>query len=288
MRFAIRHSARYSYSCPVRLGPQQLRLYPRSDGALRVLDYRLEITPPPAGRNDHIDLEGNRLTQLWFDHTTDALAVEVTMTVDTFRHNPYNFILNPAATALPLNYPREAQLAEPFLQPLEDDPAVAAFAARISAAAGEQTLPFLNRLVDVLFQEFVCDSQMVLQALNGPAHTLRTRQGSRFAITALFVECCRMRGIVSRFASGYRRTNGTQPEHYLHIWPEVYLPEAGWRGFDPALGGAVSDTHVTVAASAIPHNILPLSGVFYGDGASSQLHQSIDVHVENAESTLLV
>ena len=78
MLFTIRHHSGYSYSKPVRLGPQNLRFQPRDDGAQRVIEHRLDIGPEPHGVNEHIDLEGNRVTQVWFDDRTDHLEIALT------------------------------------------------------------------------------------------------------------------------------------------------------------------------------------------------------------------
>ena len=67
----------------------------------------------------------------------------------------------------------------------------------------------------------------------------------------LFVDCCRAEGIAARFASGYQRRSLRNERRHLHAWPEVYLPGAGWRGFNPTHGEAVADYHVTIAAAAI-------------------------------------
>ena len=67
MHFTIRHHTHYRYSHPVRFSPQRLRFHPRDDGAQRLIDHQLNIAPTPLGRNEHLDLEGNRVTQIWFE-----------------------------------------------------------------------------------------------------------------------------------------------------------------------------------------------------------------------------
>jgi transglutaminase-like putative cysteine protease len=59
----------------------------------------------------------------------------------------------------------------------------------------------------------------------------------------------------------------------------VYLPGAGWRGFDPTHGEAVADTHVTIAAAAHSRDTMPVSGNFRGAGASSTLDYTVEIQV---------
>ncbi|NVK40998.1 MAG: hypothetical protein HWE39_07120 [Oceanospirillaceae bacterium] len=83
--FNIQHRTRYDYSQSVRLSPQQLRFYLRSDGSQRVIAHRLNISPAPQGQNEHLDLEGNRVTQVWFEGETRHFEIEVDMQVETRR-----------------------------------------------------------------------------------------------------------------------------------------------------------------------------------------------------------
>ena len=88
MLFTIRHHTHYHYSRPVRFSPQRLRFHPRDDGAQQVIEHQLNITPTPLGRNEHLDLEGNRVTQIWFEEAADHLDIEVNMQIETLRGMP--------------------------------------------------------------------------------------------------------------------------------------------------------------------------------------------------------
>jgi transglutaminase-like putative cysteine protease len=95
----------------------------------------------------------------------------------------------------------------------------------------------------------------------------------------LFVDCCRSEGIAARFASGYQKGNLQCERRHLHAWPEVYLSDAGWRGFDPTHGEAIADTHVTIAAAAHSRDTMPVSGSFKGEGVTSTLNYTVEIQV---------
>jgi transglutaminase-like putative cysteine protease len=279
MRLTVRHRTRYRYSRPVRLSPQRLRFHPRDDGAQRVLEHRLEITPLPRGRNDHIDLEGNRVSQIWFESDTDHLHIDVTMQVETLRSDPFDFVLDPEGVSLPIDHADDVVCARGYLERIQADDAVTAFAAELSLAVDRDTLRFLDRLNRELFGFSHVHRETGIPQY--PAETLQRRQGACRDLTVLFVDCCRAEGVAARFASGYQRGDLQSERRHLHAWPEVYLPGAGWRGFDPTHGRAVADTHVTVAAAARPEDTMPVSGLFSGDGATSAL--DYDLVIEASE-----
>ena len=101
-----------------------------------------------------------------------------------------------------------------------------------------------------------------------PEKTLADRTGSCRDIAVLFCEVCRAAGLPSRFVSGYAVDPDHSGCHHLHAWSEIYLPGAGWRGFDPTLGLAVADRHVSLAAARLPALAAPTSGVYRGTGVT--------------------
>jgi len=66
--------------------------------------------------------------------------------------------------------------------------------------------------------------------------TLALRQGSCRDSAWLLVQIARHLGLASRFVSGYLVDLGAIDSADLHAWAEVYLPGAGWVGFDPTSG----------------------------------------------------
>ena len=278
MHFTIRHHTHYRYSHPVRLSPQRLRFNPRDDGAQRVIDHQLNITPMPLGRNEHLDLAGNRVTQVWFEEETDYCDIKVTMQVETLRRNAFDFILAPEAAVLPIAHEHDALCARAYLERIECDDAVTAFAAELSLSVSRDTLSFLDHLNRQLYAD-VTQTHRAAGPPQSPSFTLQSRRGACRDLAVLFVDCCRAEGIAARFASGYQKGHLRSERRHLHAWPEVYLPGAGWRGFDPTHGEAVADTHVTIAAAAHSRDTLPVSGNFRGAGASSTLDYTVEIQV---------
>jgi len=278
MLFTIRHHTCYHYSQPVRLSPQLLRFYPRTDGAQRVIQHQLNITPTPQGQNNHLELEGNQVTQVWFGGVTDQLIIDVTMQVETLRHNPFDFILAPEATVLPIQHEYDHACAQAYLQRIEINDAVTAFAAQLSLTVNRDTLRFLDQLNRQLFSDFQ-HMHRDTGAPQSPVHTLQSRRGACRDLAVLFVDCCRAEGIAARFASGYQKGDLKSERRHLHAWPEVYLPGGGWRGFDPTHGMPVADNHVTIAAAAHSRDTMPVSGSFAGNGVTSKLDFKLDIQV---------
>jgi transglutaminase-like putative cysteine protease len=278
MHFKIWHHTLYRYSTPVRLSPQTLRFYPRDDGSQRIVNHRLDVNPLPLGRNEHLDLEGNCVTQVWFGKNADHLEIELQMQVETLRKNAFDFILAPEAVTLPIDHEHDAICARAYLERIQPDDSVTAFAAELSMSVNRDTVQFLDRLNRQLFAEFTQIHRDTGDP-QSPAFTLQSRSGACRDMAVLFVDCCRAEGIAARFVSGYQRGNLQSERRHLHAWPEVYLPGAGWRGFDPTHGEAIADTHVTVAAAAHPRDTMPVTGVITGEGANSTLEYNVTIEV---------
>ncbi|MEB3264748.1 MAG: transglutaminase family protein, partial [Synechococcus sp.] len=158
----------------------------------------------------------------------------------------------------------------------QHDPAAVDLAQEALMGSDYQSLRFLEQLV-----EMIQDRVKYTQRHTGPAwpagRTLKERVGSCRDLAMLMVETCRCVGLPARFVSGYHLVE-PRPERYdLHAWAEVYLPGAGWRGFDPSGRGAIDDRYVTVATSSKPELTAAVTGSFSGPpGVSSELEWSIE------------
>jgi hypothetical protein len=153
MRISLAHSTTFRYDGPVVLEPHVFRLRPREDGTQRLIQYQLDISPAPAGRSLFIDQDGNVAEQAWFNGPLRELLVRSMFQIETLRVNPFDFLLpSSAALQLPLVYPAAERVSlAPYLS---ESPEMAEFAKSVASRAEWQTMPFLERLVRELFENF--------------------------------------------------------------------------------------------------------------------------------------
>jgi transglutaminase-like putative cysteine protease len=77
------------------------------------------------------------------------------------------------------------------------------------------------------------------------------------------MEAARHWGFGARFVSGYIQLADGQ-HGATHAWTEVYLPGAGWHGFDPTNNKRAGAEHISVAVAREQEKAMPLSGSWEG------------------------
>ena len=289
MRAHIVHRLTYRYDVPITLGEHRLCLKPRGHGFQRLLDHSLSVLPEPCQRRELLAASGDEILRLGFLGSTDQLCFEAKSCVETRSAPPLDSCFNGMEPPLP--YPR-GQLNQDLLGALEGwlpngqhEPSAIDLTQEALMGSNQQTLAFLNQLI-----ELIQDRVKYTQRHAGPAwpagRTLRERIGSCRDLAMLMVTCCRVVGLPARFVSGYQLLDPAPEQYDLHAWAEVYLPGAGWRGFDPSAGSEVNERYVVLATSSKPDLTAAVSGSFSGPAnTSSDLSWSISVEEEPAHTS---
>jgi transglutaminase-like putative cysteine protease len=280
MRISVVHSTIYRYESPVRQNPHTFRLRPREDGAQRLLNYDLRISPAPAGQTECLDQDGNVAIEAWFGSPVHELKVLSSFQIETLRENPFDFLLAGSHLELPLAFQEPVRSAvAPWLENSNGHGTVREFAGAVAENAGWKTMAFLTALNRTLFEAFgyvIRDEG----APHAPEVTLNEHEGSCRDLALLFCAACRTVGIPARFVSGYERAAAFEEKANMHAWAEVYLLGGGWRGYDPSRGLAVSTSHVAVAAAANPRLAAPITGSYSG-AVHSKMEFAISMQVED-------
>ncbi|ESY78931.1 IMP dehydrogenase [Mesorhizobium sp. LNHC221B00] len=269
---AVYHLTHYKYDRPVVLGPQIIRLQPAPHSRTKVLSHSLKVEPANHFVNLQQDPYGNFLARFVFPEPVTELKIEVDLVADMTVYNPFDFFVEPSAETFPFEYPEEIRddLAI-YRAPEPAGPLLSAFLKTIDRSA-ENTVNFLVDLNARLQREIAYIVRMETGVFS-PEETLAAAKGSCRDSSWLLVQILRNLGIAARFVSGYLiqlkpdlvaldGPAGTSVDFTdLHAWCEVYLPGAGWIGFDPTSGLLTGESHVPLAATPHFRNAAPISGM---------------------------
>lgn len=268
MRFDVRHETTYRYSAPVRLGDHVLRMTPRAEG-VQALSHDVQVIPAPTSRQEACDSWGNPILRLGFSGETHLLQITSRFTCDVPLAPP------PPAGLLPLPWTPLPGM-ETWLGTGED-PTVVAYAGALAREAGGDVVRFLDRLTQDLYTR--TDRQIRIEGhAQSAAETLASATGACRDLSVLFMAACRSQGLPARFASGYQaRAEAVDGRRHLHAWPEVWLPGAGWTGYDPTHGTITTDGHVALAVAPSQADTMPVEGGFWANGVTSTLTYDLRV-----------
>lgn len=282
-RLQIKHVTTYEYSEAVALLPHKLLLRPREGHEIRIESAELIIFPAHQLQWQR-DVYDNAVAQATFTEQANQLSIDSRVLIQHYDDQPLDFLVADYAVLFPFQYDvvERADLG-PYL-----------------SVIFEQDLPLLSTWLQQFWQSGqVVETYLLLEWINkaiatgftyqqreepgvqAPAITLTTHAGSCRDFATLFIEACRSLGLAARFVSGYQYSPSLMlSQGSTHAWSEVYLPGAGWKGFDSTSGLVVGNNYIPVAVSRHPESVPPVSGSFQTANPQSPI---MSVVVEVAE-----
>lgn len=215
------------------------------------------------------DPYNNSLARLVFPEKTQRFEVEVDLVAELSATNPFDYFLEPEAESYPFQY--SEALAKDLWPYLAWEPAGELLQNFLYRVPREKrpTIGFLVELNRQLNDEvsYVARLDPGIQSCE---ETLGRRSGSCRDSAWLLVQVLRHLGLAARFVSGYliqlapdrpqAEGSATTDSVDLHAWAEVYLPGAGWIGFDPTSGLLATEGHIPLACTPDVPNASPLTG----------------------------
>ena len=255
-----------------------VRLRPRSDSWQTLHRFSLELDPDPDGKTELTELDGTSSIYLWFSGTHPTLEFIATSWVETLRQNPFDYIIGDKEFfELPMQLPENYQKPlEPYLQRNGSSTKVDRFAGDIAQEVSHNTVSFLSTLCTRIHETIKITLRLTGDPMP-PEDLLTQKAGACRDLTVLFMDACRSLGLPARYTSGYYYGDEEFSDRQLHAWAEVYLPGAGWRGYDPSIGLVVSNQHVAVASGPRWMLTTPTAGNFRGTGARSSMDFEIEM-----------
>lgn len=266
-RFKVIHQTTYEYSEDVHLGAHTLRLRPREGHDQHLESSTLSISPKTELRW-HRDIESNSIAIARFTDVSSKLQIECNSIIQKLDVLPQNFIIEDYAVKYPFSYPIEDSITlAPYLRHNSNEDYQHIKNWLKSAWATQkpvQTFELLLSMNQYIYQtvNYVKRDE---EGVQSSKTTLTENEGSCRDFANLFIDAARFLGFAARFVSGYVHTEDA--DHLsgtTHAWAEVFIPGAGWKGFDPTHGCLVGVNHIAVAVSRLPELVPAVAGAFWG------------------------
>lgn len=271
LKVVISHKTVYKYDRNVNLSPHIFRLRPAPHSRTPIASYSLKIKPENQFFNWQQDPFGNYLARLVFPDKTDELSVEVEIIADLKTINPFDFFIEESAEEFPFSY-HETIKKEllPYLEITDKGALLKDFLKTVDMTP-RKTIYFLIDMNQKIYDYLRYNVRME-PGVQTCEETLTKKSGSCRDFAWLFVQTLRHLGFGARFVSGYlvqlasdeKSLDGPSgPENDftdLHAWAEVYLPGAGWIGFDATSGLLAGEGHIPLACTPSFESAAPVSG----------------------------
>jgi len=273
-RIQMSHSTLYRYEKPIFLSPQLIRLRPAAHCLTEIQRYALTVLPAAHLIHWQQDPFNNYVARLIFPEQITALSLQVDITANIVPINPYDFYIEDYASQGPFTYSQDLQLdLAPYFK--ASNPVMAKPTARAQAffeqfePASSGTVNFLVALNQGVYQN-VRYIERLEQGVQSADRTLRLGSGSCRDSAVLLLDAFRYFGLAARFVSGYSiqlaatsspsSTENAQDSTDLHAWAEVFIPGAGWVGFDPSSGLLAGAGYIPLCCTRDPASAAPISG----------------------------
>ncbi len=291
---AIEHRTTYRYATAVERSEHMLKLKPIHDLNQNVLSHELFVSVEGKTLN-YEDVFGNRVSKVRLERPFTELTVRARslVTVD----DPGLWGANAAHTraSIPLVWmPWQHHMLQPYLLPPELPETQLRELARYAMSFVERNdFDLLDTLLDLnqtLFREYAYvpgSSTLLTTAFQ----TYVERRGVCQDFANLFICLARLLAVPARYVCGYVYTHTVPPQRAgdppanardyqgeaSHAWVQAYLPEVGWRSFDPTNGIVPQADHVRVAVGRSYIDATPTAGTLYVGGGGETLE--VDVRV---------
>jgi transglutaminase-like putative cysteine protease len=281
----VRHTTHYTYDRPVQRSSHRLRLRPIADHKQRLLDYTLRVEPEVA-QIEYEDVFGNFVTRFDISTPYTKLTVDAESVVEVQDVDPFAFTRTPNRPLFPVVWmPWERTMLEPYLVPVELPDTqlqeIHDYAMKFIENNNRDLMEALFAINLTLFREFkYVPGSTSLQTT--PFEVMTNRRGVCQDFATLFICMARMLGIPARYVCGYILTHppassGTSaspsdsapapatqpPSEQSHAWIQLYIPNVGWKGFDPTNGILTATEHVRVSIGRNYRDTAPTAGTLY-------------------------
>jgi len=296
LKVAISHKTVYKYSKKVSLSPHIFRLRPAPHSRTPIESYSLKIKPENHFFNWQQDAFGNYLARIVFQDKTEEMSVDVEIIADLKTINPFDFFVEESAEEFPFEYDEATKKElQAYLEVEEKGKLIDDFIANVDVTP-RKTIYFLIDLNMQVYKHMTYNIRME-PGVQTCEESLECKSGSCRDFAWMMIQILRNMGFAARFVSGYivqlsadeKSLDGpsgpAQDFTDLHAWVEVFLPGAGWVGFDPTSGLLVGEGHIPLACTPHYNSAAPVTGMTDVCETEFEFSNSVERLVESPRVT---
>jgi transglutaminase-like putative cysteine protease len=283
-RYNVLHRTVYRYTNPVERSAHVLRLFPAHDRLQTLHSCQVKVSVPGHER-EFDDVFGNRVRRVLLETPFTELVIEARSDVELMDVEPLDFRPARLRSSLPLVWmPWQRQILQPFLLPPElPESELAELTEYAMSFAQRNDFELLDTLLDLnatIYTDYQYRQGTTLLSTTA-FEVYANRRGVCQDFANLFICLARLIGVPARYACGYLYTGPKHPNARMadasHAWVQVYLPEVGWKGFDPTNGVITQTDHVRVAVGRNYVDATPTSGTLYVGGGGETLSVEVSL-----------
>jgi transglutaminase-like putative cysteine protease len=287
-RLSVKHTTRYTYDKPVQRSVHRLHLRPVEDWKQNVFSYRLKIEPE-VQVIEYEDVFGNWATRFEVAEPYTELTISAESTLEVLDVDPFGFARLPTRPQFPMVWmPWEQTMLAPYLTseelPETQLTEVYDYAMSFVDKNDRDLMETLFAINLTLFREYqYVPGCTTLETT--PYDVMKQKKGVCQDFANLFICMARLLGIPARYVCGYVYTGNNSEARAQsdasHAWVQLFIPNIGWKGFDPTNGVLPQTDHIRVAYGRHYRDATPTAGTLYSDAKETM---TVEVSVSDETS----
>jgi transglutaminase-like putative cysteine protease len=266
LQLSISHLPRYTYEGAVKDSFNEARLQPVSDHLQQCLDFRFKIDPAASVR-DYPDFFSNCVHYFDVPDPHEFLEVIAESRVQTNRESR-GPVPSVDAAALEASSVKEHHfdfLRSSEFVSLGSD--VWREAVDALPEGPQNVWEDVLKIGDHIHRNYKY-TPLSTNVNTKASEVIRKKQGVCQDFAHLMLGICRTHGIPARYVSGYFLNQHKLPGEIeaSHAWIETFIPDYGWKGYDPTHRRVTDTRYVKLAVGRDYSDIRPVGGTFRGKG----------------------
>jgi transglutaminase-like putative cysteine protease len=238
---------------------------------------------------EYEDVFGNWATRFEVAEPYTELTISAESTLEVLDVDPFGFARLPTRPQFPMVWmPWEQTMLAPYLTseelPETQLTEVYDYAMSFVDKNDRDLMETLFAINLTLFREYqYVPGCTTLETT--PYDVMKQKKGVCQDFANLFICMARLLGIPARYVCGYVYTGNNSEARAQsdasHAWVQLFIPNIGWKGFDPTNGVLPQTDHIRVAYGRHYRDATPTAGTLYSDAKETM---TVEVSVSDETS----